>query len=149
MLLLVAIGAIALEAVRRLQTPEPVDTGVVFWVAGIGVLINGGTALMFMRGREHDLNVRGAFLHMAADAGITVGVMAAALVIAWTGWLWLDPAVSLIIAAVILVGTWSLLRDWSIWPWTPCHAASIRRRSRTISPASRASARSTTCTSGR
>ena len=82
-----------------------------FWVAGIGVLINGGTALMFMRGREHDLNIRGAFLHMAADAGITVGVMAAALVIAWTGWLWLDPAVSLAIAAVILVGTWGLLRD--------------------------------------
>ena len=79
MLLLVAIGAIALEAVSRLQTPEPVATGIVFWVAGVGVLINGGTALMFMRGRERDLNIRGAFLHMAADAGVTVGVVAAAL----------------------------------------------------------------------
>ena len=111
MLLLLAIGAIALEAVRRLQTPEPVATGIVFWVAGIGVLVNGGTALMFMRGRAHDLNIQGAFLHMAADAGITVGVMAAALLIGWTGWLWVDPAVSLAIALVILVGTWGLLRD--------------------------------------
>lgn len=111
MLLLLAIGAIALEAVRRLQTPEPVATGIVFWVAGVGVLVNGGTALMFMRGRAHDLNIQGAFLHMAADAGITVGVMAAALLIGWTGWLWVDPAVSLFIALVILVGTWGLLRD--------------------------------------
>ena len=111
MLLLLAIGAIALEAVRRLQTPEPVATGIVFWVAGVGVLVNGGTALMFMRGRAHDLNIQGAFLHMAADAGITVGVMAAALLIGWTGWLWVDPAVSLAIALVILVGTWGLLRD--------------------------------------
>ena len=111
MLLLLAIGAIALEAVRRLQTPEPVATGIVFWVAGIGVLVNGGTALMFMRGRAHDLNIQGAFLHMAADAGITVGVMAAALLIGWTGWLWIDPAVSLAIALVILIGTWGLLRD--------------------------------------
>ena len=111
MLLLLAIGAIALEAVRRLQTPEPVATGIVFWVAGIGVLVNGGTALMFMRGRAHDLNIQGAFLHMAADAGITVGVMAAALLIGRTGWLWIDPAVSLAIALVILIGTWGLLRD--------------------------------------
>ena len=111
MLLLLAIGAIALEAVRRLQTPEPVATGIVFWVAGVGVLVNGGTALMFMRGRAHDLNIQGAFLHMAADAGITVGVMAAALLIGWTGWLWVDPAVSLAIALVILIGTWGLLRD--------------------------------------
>jgi cobalt-zinc-cadmium efflux system protein len=111
MLLLVAIGAIALEAVHRLQAPAAVATGIVFWVAGVGVLINGGTALMFMHGRADDLNIRGAFLHMAADAGVTVGVMAAALVIGWTGWLWLDPAVSLAIAAVILAGTWGLLRD--------------------------------------
>ena len=111
MLLLVAIGAIAWEAVKRLQEPEPVATGIVLLVAGVGVLINGGTALLFMRGRENDLNIRGAFLHMAADAGITLGVMAAALVIARTGWLWLDPVTSLAIAAVILVGTWGLLRD--------------------------------------
>ena len=111
MLLLLAIGAIAWEAVQRLQAPEPVATGIVFWVAGVGVLVNGGTALMFMRGRENDLNIKGAFLHMAADAGITVGVMVAALLIGWTGWLWLDPLTSLAIAAVILVGTWGLLRD--------------------------------------
>jgi len=111
MLLLVAIGAIAWEAVHRLQAPEPIATGIVFWVAAVGVLVNGGTALLFMRGRADDLNIRGAFLHMAADAGITVGVMAAALLIAGTGWLWLDPAVSLAIAGVILAGTWGLLRD--------------------------------------
>ena len=111
MLLLLAIGAIAWEAVLRLQAPEPVATGIVFWVAAVGVLVNGGTALMFMRGRENDLNIKGAFLHMVADAGITVGVMLAALLIGWTGWLWLDPLTSLAIAAVILVGTWGLLRD--------------------------------------
>jgi cobalt-zinc-cadmium efflux system protein len=111
MLLLVAVGAIAWEAIQRLQAPEPVATGIVLWVAAAGVLLNSGTALLFMRGRQHDLNVRGAFLHMAADAGVTVGVMAAALLIGWTGWLWLDPAVSLLIAAVILIGTWGLLRD--------------------------------------
>jgi cobalt-zinc-cadmium efflux system protein len=111
MLLLVATGAIALEAVQRLQSPAPVATGIVLWVAGVGVLVNGGTALLFLRGRAHDLNVRGAFLHMAADAAVTVGVMAAALAIGWTGWLWLDPAASLAIAAVILAGTWGLLRD--------------------------------------
>ena len=112
MLLILAIGAIAWEAVQRLQAPEPVATGIVFWVAGVGVLINGGTALLFMRGRENDLNIRGAFLHMAADAGITVGVMVSALLIAWTGWLWLDPVTSLAISAVILVGTWGLLREF-------------------------------------
>ena len=111
MLLLVAIGAIAWEAVKRLQDPQPVATGIVLLVAGVGVLINGGTALLFMRGRENDLNIQGAFLHMAADAGITLGVMVAALVIGSTGWLWLDPVTSLAIAAVILVGTWGLLRD--------------------------------------
>ena len=78
MLLLVAIGAIAWEAVKRLQDPAPVATGIVLLVAGVGVLINGGTALLFMRGRENDLNIRGAFLHMAADAAITLGVMVAA-----------------------------------------------------------------------
>ena len=125
-------------------------TGIVFWVAGVGVLINGGTALMFMRGRADDLNIRGAFLHMAADAGVTVGVMAAALVIGWTGWLWLDPAVSLAIAAVILVGTWGLLRDsvdLALDAVPRGHRS--RRRWRAIWPPSPASARSTTCTSGR
>ena len=111
MLLLVAVGAIAWEALRRLHAPEPVDTGIVLWVAALGVVVNVGTALLFMRGRDRDLNVRGAFLHMMADAAVTVGVIAAALLIAATGWLWLDPAVSLVIGAVILAGTWGLLRD--------------------------------------
>lgn len=109
-LLLVAVGAISLEAVRRLFEPQPVESATVLWVAAIGVLVNAGTALLFLKGRKGDLNIRGAFLHMVADAGVTVGVIVAALLIGWTGWLWLDPAVSLLIALVILVGTWGLLR---------------------------------------
>ncbi len=111
MLLLVAVGAIGLEAIDRLSEPAPVLTGAMLWVAMAGLLVNGGTALLFLRGREHDLNRQGAFLHMMADAGVTVGVILAALLIGATGWTWLDPAVALAIAAVILVGTWSLLRD--------------------------------------
>ncbi len=110
-LLLVAVGALGLEAVGRLRQPEPVAAGAMLWVAVVGVAVNGGTALLFMRGREHDLNRRGAFLHMVADAGVTVGVILAALAIAATGWDWLDPAIALAIAAVILIGTWGLLRD--------------------------------------
>jgi len=110
-LLLVAVGAIAWEAILRLFQPEPVATGMMLWVAAVGVLVNGGTAWLFASGRKSDVNVRGAFLHMVADAGVTVGVIAAALLIGWTGWLWLDPALSLAIAVVILVGTWGLLKD--------------------------------------
>jgi cobalt-zinc-cadmium efflux system protein len=110
-LLLVAVGAIGLEAARRLLDPQPVESTTILWVAAVGVVVNAGTALLFMSGRKGDLNIRGAFLHMAADAGVTVGVIAAALLIGWTGWLWVDPAVSLLIVAVILVGTWGLLRD--------------------------------------
>ena len=111
MLLLIAVGAIVLEAVRRLAEPQPVEVGVIVWVAAVGVLVNAGTAMLFMSGRKDDLNIRGAFLHMVADAGVTVGVILAALLIGWTGWQWIDPAVSLVIAAVILIGSWSLLRD--------------------------------------
>ena len=110
-LLLVAVGAIALEAVQRLLTPEPVATGIVLWTAAIGVIINAGTALLFARGREKDLNRRGAFLHMAADAVVSLGVIIGALVMGWTGWLWLDPLLGLVIAAVILLGSWNLLRE--------------------------------------
>jgi cobalt-zinc-cadmium efflux system protein len=110
-ILLVAVGAIAVEAVRRLLHPGPVAGGTVLWVAVVGVLVNAGTAWLFASGREGDLNVRGVFLHMAADAGVTVGVIVAALLIVLTGWRWLDPAVSLAIAAVVLVSTWGLLRD--------------------------------------
>lgn len=109
-LLLLAVGAIVWEAVRRFGSPEPVLPGPVIAVAAIGVVINTATALMFMRG-HHDLNVRGAFLHMTADAAVSLGVVVAALVIWGTGWTWIDPAVSLAIAAVIVAGTWSLLRD--------------------------------------
>ncbi len=111
MLLLVAIGAIGWESVQRLIHPEPVATGTVLWVAAVGVAVNAGTAWLFMAGRKGDINVRAAFLHMAADAVVTVGVIVAALLITATGALWLDPAVSLVIAAVILVGTWNLLRN--------------------------------------
>lgn len=109
-LLLIAVGAIAWEAIRRLQQPEPVASGVVIAVALAGIGINTATALLFLRGRKQDLNIRGAFLHMAADAGVSAGVVVAALLMQRTGWLWLDPAVSLAIAVVITIGTWDLLR---------------------------------------
>ena len=109
-LLLLAVGAIVWEAVRRFGSPDPIEPGPVMVVAAIGVVINTATALMFMKG-HHDLNVRGAFLHMAADAAVSLGVVAAALVIWLTGWLWIDPAISLVIALVIVMGTWGLLRD--------------------------------------
>ena len=110
-ILLVAVGAIIVEAARRLMHPEPVATGTVAWVAAIGVAVNAGTAWLFMAGAKDDLNIRGAFLHMAADAAVTVGVIAAALMIRATGWDWLDPAISLVIALVIVASTWGLLRD--------------------------------------
>lgn len=110
-LLLVAVGGIAWEAVKRLHDPPAVASGVVMLVAGIGVVINSGTALLFLSGRKHDLNVRGAFLHMAADAGVSLGVVLAGWAIGRTGWLWLDPVVSLAISAVIVWGTWSLFRE--------------------------------------
>jgi cobalt-zinc-cadmium efflux system protein len=110
-LLLVAVGAIVSEAVRRLSEPTTMDTGIVMATASLGVLINGATAMLFMRGSHSDLNVRGAFLHMAADAGVSLTVVAGAFAMAQTGILWIDPALSLIIAGVIVLGTWSLLRD--------------------------------------
>ena len=109
--LLIAVGAIVWEAVRRFATPEPIVAGTVIWVAAIGIAINTATALMFMSGRKDDLNIRGAFLHMAADALVSAGVVVAALVILATGWLWLDPAVSIAISVVITIGTWGLLRE--------------------------------------
>ena len=108
--LLISGGAIAWEAIGRLGNPNVVSETTVIWVASIGILINAGTALMFMSGRKRDMNIRGAFLHMAADALISLGVVLTALVILNTGWLWLDPLVSLIIVALIVYGTWDLLR---------------------------------------
>ncbi|MEJ2376005.1 MAG: cation diffusion facilitator family transporter [Pseudolabrys sp.] len=111
LILLVAIGAIGWEAIRRLMQPEPVAAVDVMIVAGIAVVVNGVSAWLLSRGSQSDLNVRGAFLHMLADAGVSVGVIAAAGGIMLTGWEWLDPAASLLISAVILVGTWRLLRE--------------------------------------
>jgi cobalt-zinc-cadmium efflux system protein len=114
LLLLVAMGALVWEAVGRLMSPEPLagNEGVtIMVVAGVGIVINTATALLFMRGREKDLNIRGAFLHMAADALVSAGVVVAGALTLWMGWTWLDPVVSLLIAAVILVGTWNLFRQ--------------------------------------
>ncbi len=109
--LLIAVGAIALEAARRLASPEPVAAGAVMIVAAIGILVNGGTALLFRQGGKRDLNIRGAFLHMAADAGISLGVVVSAFLILKTGWFWIDPLVSLVISAIIVNGAWALLRE--------------------------------------
>jgi cobalt-zinc-cadmium efflux system protein len=109
--LLVVTGGIVWEAVQRFWAPAPVGGGIVAWVALVGVVINTATALLFMRGRAHDLNIRGAFLHMAADAAVSAGVVGAGVAILATGWLWIDPVVTLLIAAVILGGTWGLLRE--------------------------------------
>ena len=111
LLLLVAMGSLAWEAVHRLQSPQPVAGVTIMVVAGIGIVVNAATALLFMRGREKDLNIRGAFLHMAADALVSAGVVVAGGLALWFGWAWLDPVVSLIIAAVIVWGTWSLFRQ--------------------------------------
>lgn len=110
-LLLVAIGAITYETLNRMAEPAPVQGMTMIVVAGIGIAINTGTALMFLRGRHHDINVRGAFLHMAADALVSLGVVLAGFAILFTGAHWIDPAVSLIIVAVIAWGTWGLLKD--------------------------------------
>jgi cobalt-zinc-cadmium efflux system protein len=110
-LLLVAVGAIALEAVRRFADPSPVASGTVIAVAAAGIVVNGLTASLFASGRHGDVNLRSAFLHMASDAAISCGVVAAGFAIMITGWNQIDPAVSLIVGAVIVWGTWGLLRD--------------------------------------
>ena len=107
-LLLVAMGSLAWEAIQRMQTPAPMDAGTVIVVAGIGVIINTATAWLFLTGSKGDLNLRGAFLHMAADALVSVGVVIAAALYLWQGWTWIDPVVSLLIALVVVIGTWSL-----------------------------------------
>ena len=109
--LLVCMGAMAWEAALRFAHPEPVAEMTVIWVAAVGILINGGTAAMFMAGSKGDINIRGAFLHMASDALVSLGVVVSALVMQRTGWAWLDPAVSIAIALLITLGTWGLLRE--------------------------------------
>jgi len=110
-LLLIAVGAIAWEAVGRFARPEPVAAGTVIGVAAVGIVINAATAMLFFAGRKGDVNLRGAFLHMAADAGVSLGVVVAGFIIAATGWTWVDPVVSFGIAAIITIGTWGLLRE--------------------------------------
>ncbi|MFE8595778.1 cation diffusion facilitator family transporter [Archangium violaceum] len=109
--LLVAVGGIAWEAIQRLGEPAPVASTTVMLVAGVGIVINTATALLFWKGREHDANIRGAFLHMAADAGVSLGVVLAGALIHFTGWAWMDPVVTLAIAALIVLGTWGLLKE--------------------------------------
>lgn len=110
-LLLVAMGSLAWEAIGRLGAPEPMQGVTIMVVAGIGIVINTATALLFMRGSKNDLNIRSAFLHMAADALVSAGVVVAGAMALWLGWNWLDPVVSLLIAAVIVLGTWRLFRQ--------------------------------------
>lgn len=110
-LLFVAVGGIAWEAMRRFANPVPVESGIVMAVAAVGIVINTATALLFMRGSHSDLNLRGAFLHMAADALVSLGVVISGLIILLTGWLWLDPVTSLLVVAVIVWGTWGLAKE--------------------------------------
>jgi cobalt-zinc-cadmium efflux system protein len=109
--LLLTVGAISWEAILRLARPAPVAGGIVMVVAVIGIIVNGVTAWLFASGRKDDINLRGAFLHMASDALVSAGVVVAGLVILLTGWIWLDPLTSLAVNLVIVWGTWGLLRD--------------------------------------
>ena len=110
-ILLLVTGGIAWEAVRRLGDPLPVVSGIVIWVAAVGILVNGITALLFASGSRRDLNLKSAFLHMAADTLVTASVVAVGIAIALTGWMWLDPAVSLVVSGVIVIGTWGLVKS--------------------------------------
>ncbi len=110
-LLLLVVGGISFEAIRKFLHPEPVPGITMMLVAFAGVIINGITALLFFKGKDRDLNIKGAFLHMAADAAVSLGVAAGGLIIVFTGWIWIDPAVSILILVVITIGTWGLLKD--------------------------------------
>lgn len=110
-ILAAAAGGIAWEAVRRLAHPEPVAGAVVMWAAGVGIVVNAGTALLFLPVRKGDLNARAAFVHMVADAGVSAGVVVAGLAMLATGFLWIDPLVSLVVVAAVAFGTWGVLRE--------------------------------------
>ena len=110
-ILLVAVGAILVESVHKLRNPAPVDGGAVAWTAGVGIVVNGLTAFLLMRHQKNDINTRGAFLHMAADTLVSVGVVVSGIVISLTGWTFIDPVIGIVIAGVILVGTWQLLAE--------------------------------------
>ena len=111
LLLLVAVGSLAWAAIGRIAAPLPIEAGTVMAVAAIGIVVNLATAMLFLRGRADDINIRGAFLHMAADAAVSAGVVVAGACVLWFGWNWLDPVMTLVIAVVILLGTWGLFRD--------------------------------------
>lgn len=111
LLLLVAVGVIVAESVHKLKNPVAIDGAAISWTAGVGILINGITTLLLMRGQQNDLNVRGAFMHMLADTLVSVGVVISGVVIVFTGWNIIDPIISIVIALVILVSTWNLLHD--------------------------------------
>ena len=110
-LLLAAVGAVAWEAIGRFRSPEAPHGTTMMWIAGVGVGVNGVSAWLFHEAGEHDANVRGAFLHLVADAAVSAGVVVAGAVVWRTGWTWVDPAASLIVSGVVLFGTWGLLRD--------------------------------------
>ena len=110
-ILLIAVGVIVAESIGRMLHPEPVVGGAIAWTAGVGVAINGFTAWLFMKDKDRDLNVKGAYLHMAADALVSVGVLVSGPVISWTGWTVVDPIVGLAVAGVIVASVWSLTRD--------------------------------------
>ena len=110
-ILLIAVGVIVAESIGRMLHPAPVEGGAIAWTAGVGVAINGFTAWLFLKDKDRDLNVKGAYLHMAADALVSVGVLVSGLVISWTGWTIVDPVVGLVVAAVIVASVWSLTRD--------------------------------------
>lgn len=109
--LLIALGAIAWESLQRFANPAPVAEGLVMGVAAVGIVINGATALLFFSGRKGDVNVRGAFLHMLTDAAVSAGVVVSGFAMGATGWLWLDPVVSIAICVLIFMATWGLLKD--------------------------------------
>lgn len=110
-ILLIAVGIIVAESIGRMMHPAPIEGGAIAWTAGVGVVINGFTAWLFLKDKDRDLNVKGAYLHMAADALVSVGVVVSGLVISWTGWTIVDPIVGLLVAAVIVASVWSLTRD--------------------------------------
>jgi len=110
-ILLIAVGSIGYESIHRFLVPRPVDSNVVIYVASIGIVINFVSALLFFRDRKKDLNLKGAYLHLMVDALVSIGVVVAGVVMAYTNWLWVDPFISLIIMIIILTSTWNLLRD--------------------------------------
>lgn len=110
-ILLVAVGLIIAESIHKLRNPQPVSGGLIIWVAGIGVVINAVTAWLFIKDKEKDLNIKGAYLHMAADALVSAGVVVSGIIIMLTGWWIIDPLIGLVVAAVIIYSTWGLLRS--------------------------------------